>query len=350
MKRTGYLIGALGLFALAAWLMLPSRAPRVRRAPIEFPHAARPHEIERGEQRRTLSLPATPVVPASPPASPAAEQARGLYDPLHVALPPARSAIVIEAGALLDSPAGRMLLNCLSPPQAQALRELEERTGLAPLEQIERIALAAGSPGTSIAVMSGDFSALDFAQLADGQAIERVGRRAQLAERQGDGFALWDNRMLLVGQPAAVRAAVRRLDGEDSVAPSSLEGEMYGDAYGSVSGATLSGMLPGELGERLRAAADRVLLHVDASDDLLLVAEVHGAEREALAELSRALAGAMAVARLKAVHDDDRLLADLLDESRVIPGDGSFQLEVALPLASIERALGDCARHDADAP
>ena len=37
-------------------------------------------------------------------------------------------------------------------------------------------------------------------------------------------------------------------------------------------------------------------------------------------------------------------LADLLDESRVIPSPGSFQLEVALPLSSVERHLGECAR------
>jgi hypothetical protein len=94
----------------------------------------------------------------------------------------------------------------------------------------------------------------------------------------------------------------------------------------------------------VRGAAERVLLHVDAAGDLLLVAEVHGDRQEAIAELGRALAGALSVARLQALHDDDRLLADLLDESRVIPGDGSFQLEVALPLATIEEALGDCAR------
>jgi hypothetical protein len=38
------------------------------------------------------------------------------------------------------------------------------------------------------------------------------------------------------------------------------------------------------------------------------------------------------------------MLADLLDESRVIPGDGSFQVEMALPLATLADQLGECAR------
>jgi hypothetical protein len=86
-------------------------------------------------------------------------------------------------------------------------------------------------------------------------------------------------------------------------------------------------------------------LHVDATDDLLLVADVRGPDEELLAELGQSIAGALSLGRLQAVREDDRVLADLLDESRVIPSAGSFQLEVALPLATVERQLGECARN-----
>jgi len=346
LKRASYLIAAFALFGLAAWLMLPPRAPRVARAALEFPRGPRPHEIERDERRRTLAVPA--VARAGAGGASAEETSTVLVDPLHVALPPADLAVVLEAGTVLASPAGRMLLGCLSPPQADALRELETHTGFAPLQQLERVAFAESSTGQTTLLMSGDFASLDLKRLADGASLERIGAKASIATRDAQAVAVWDGRMLIVGEPGGVREALRRLDGEATPAPSPLSGEVYGEMYGALSGAALSRLLPATLGERVRGAAERVLVHVDATDDVLLVAEVHGARGDALAELGQALAGALAMGRLQAVRDDDRLLADLLDESRVIPGDGSFQLEVALPLATLEDALGACARAPAE--
>ena len=346
MRRASYLAAALGLFVLAAWLMLPQQKPRPPRAVLEFPRGPRPHEIERDERRRTLEVPAVAGVGAA--GASAEESPKRLVDPLHVALPPADLAVVVEAGAVLASPAGRMLLGCLSPPQAETLRELEGRTGFAPLEQIERVAFAESSAGDTTLLMSGDFSGLELARLTEGASPERAGSKGLMATRDSRGVAVWDGRMLIVGEPGSVRDALRRLDGEATPAASPLDGEMYGEMYGALSGAALSRLLPAALGERVRGAAERVLVHVDATDDLLLVAEVHGERPEALAELGRALAGALAMGRLQAVREDDRLLADLLDESRVIPGEGSFQLEVALPLSTLEEALGACARTPAD--
>jgi hypothetical protein len=327
---------------LAGWLMLPPSKPRLRRDALSFPHAPRPHEIERGERRRTLALPA---LAAGGGAAEAEDEVSltGRHDPLHVALPPAGLAIVVEAGMLFDSPAGRMLLGCLSPGESEALRDMEGRTGLAPLQQIERVAVSKGGEGTSLLLSSGDFSKLDLAAFAEGAAVERVGREAQLVELMDRTVAVWAGRMLLVGEASGVREALARLEGSAPIAPSTLEGEVYGEVYGALSGDALSRLLPAELGQRARAA-ERVLLHVDATGDLLLVAEVYGSDPDAIAELGRALAGALSIGRVKALHDDDRLLAELLEESRVIPDHGSFQLEVALPLASIEAALGDCAR------
>jgi hypothetical protein len=336
------LLAALGLFVLAAWLMLPERPPRPRRAELEFPRAPLPHDIEREERRRTLAVPIVAGGGAAGEAGGGA--ATVLVDPLHLALPPGDLAVVVEAGTVLASPAGRMLLGCLSPPQAEALHELEARTGFAPLEQLERVALAESAAGETTLLMSGDFSGLDLARLSDDASLEHVGSRALVATRDGGAVAVWDARMLLVGAPDGVREALRRLDGEAAPTPSPLSGEMYGEMYGTLSGAALSRLLPAVLGERVRGSAERVLVHVDATDDVLLVAEVHGAHREALEELGQALAGALAMGRLQAVRDDDRLLADLLDESRVIPGDGSFQLEMAVPLATLQETLGECAR------
>jgi hypothetical protein len=163
-------------------------------------------------------------------------------------------------------------------------------------------------------------------------------------EREEMSVAIWKGQLALFGDSNAVHEALARLEGEGPAPAPFPADEAYGEMYGSLSAASLSRLLPEELRERVAGAADRVLLHVDARDDLLLVADVRGQDDETLADLAQTVAGALSLGRLQAVREDDRLLADLLDESRVIPSQGSFQLEVALPLATVERQLGECAR------
>jgi hypothetical protein len=339
------LVAALALLALAAWLMLATEPPRARRAPVSFPRYPRSHDIERQARRRTLSLPAAAAgEPASgetvtdlPPAA---------LDPVHAALPPGNVQLVIEAGVLRDSPVGRRLLACLSPAQSDELRELEERTGFRPIEQLERIAIASGTyESETLVIAEGNFSEVDLTALSPGAGkLEAVGERALLAEQGDQTLALWDGRLLLLGDTRSVRDSLARLSG--GVPATDFATEAYGEIYGTLSSEVFSQLLPSELGERLRGAAERVFLHVDATDDVLLVAEVHGQHEDELSDLSMAIAGALSVARLQAVREKEVMLADLLDESRVIRGGTSFQLEMALPLATIERHLGECASED----
>jgi hypothetical protein len=347
LKRAGFLLAALALFVLAAWLMLGPESPRARRAALSFPRHPRPDDIERQERRRTLAVPngaAGEPARGDPNTDPPAPTPA--VDPVHAALPPSRVQVVVEAGVLRDSPLGRRLLACLSPAQSEGLREVEERTGFRPLQQLERIAIAGGAnDGQSLIIAEGDFRGVDIMPLApNADAMEALGERALLAEHGDQTLGFWDERLLLIGDAPSVRDALARLSG--GVPATTLSSEAYGEIYGTLSSEMLSQLLPDELGERLRGAADRVLLHVDATDDVLLVAEVHGQREEELADLGTAIAGALSVARLQAVRENDALLADLLDESRVIPGGKSFQLEMALPLATIERHLGECAGVD----
>jgi hypothetical protein len=346
LKRAVFLLAALALFSLAAWLMLAPEPPRARRAAVAFPRYPRSHDIERRERRRTLALPAGAARgPASGDLGAAPPPAAAL-DPVHAALPPGNVQLVIEAGVLRDSPVGRRLLACLSPAQSNELRELEVRTGFRPLEQLERVAIAGGAKeGETLLIAEGDFRELDFTLLApEAGEPETFGERALLAEHGDHTLGLWDERLLLLGDTLSVRDSLARLSG--GAPATDLSTEAYGEIYGTVPSEVFSRLLPGELGERLRGAADRVLLHVDATEDVLLVAEVHGQQENELSDLGMAIAGALSVARLSAVREKEALLADLLDESRVIPGSTSFQLEMALPLATIERHLGECASED----
>jgi hypothetical protein len=338
------LLAALGLLGLAAFLMIEPDAPRLQRKVLEFPRHARSHEIERREARKTLALPAR-VPEGGTKEEPQAEEdtPRELADPVLLALSsPDEMAIVLEAGALKDSPIGRMLLACQSPSAMAELEHFEQRTGFRPLEQLERIGITSGG-GKPVVVLSGDFSSFDPSLGATDTPVTTIGN-ARVLEREEMSVAIWKGQLALFGDSNAVHEALARLEGEGPAPAPFPADEAYGEMYGSLSAASLSRLLPEELRERVAGAADRVLLHVDARDDLLLVADVRGPNDKALADLAQTAAGALSLGRLQAVREDDRLLVDLLDESRVIPSQGSFQLEVALPLATVERQLGECAR------
>lgn len=344
LRNVGYLLGALALLGLAAFLMREPEAPRLQRKALEFPRYPRSHEIERRETRKTLALPAPRPNDGGATAEPAeAEAPRPLADPVLVALAsPDDMAFVLEAGALKDSPLGRMLLACQSPEALAEIERFEQRSGFRPLEQLERIGMTTHD-GQPVMVLSGDFSSFDPSFSAPGQAVTNVGN-ARVLDSEGASIAVWKGQMLVIGEPSGVHSAIDRLEGASPATASFQSDEAYGEMYGSLSGESLSRLLPEDLRDQLWGAADRVLLHVDATDDLLLVADVSGRDAAKLADLSRAVAGALSLGRLGAVREDDQLLADLLDESRVIPSEGSFQLEVALPLSSVERQLGECAK------
>jgi len=354
LKRTGFLLAALGLLVLAGWLMLEPAAPRLRRAALEFPRYARPHEVERQQRRSTFVLPhprerASRASDAGAPPDDSAEPAvavdEPVLDPVHVALAGGEIAFVVETGVLKDSPLGRMLLACLSPENEADLQELEQRTGLRPLEQLERIAVSSDAQGGEpVLILSGDLGGFDPGVLGDDATLEDYGKKTKLAVTSRRALGLWDGRLLVMGTPSGVRGTLARLEGEAPVPPSDLSSEAYGEVYGSISGRALSRLLPSQLAARASEAAQRVVLHVDATDDLLLVADVYGQDEDKLADLGVALGGALALGRLQAVEEKEALLSDLLDESRVTPGAGSFQFEMALPLETIERQLGECAR------
>jgi hypothetical protein len=65
-------------------------------------------------------------------------------------------------------------------------------------------------------------------------------------------------------------------------------------------------------------------------------------------DLGRSLGTAMTLGRLAAKKDGHDDLAQLLEVSKVIPDEGSFQIDVALPLDLVERTV--CAGIDGGSP
>lgn len=194
MKNVRYLLGAAVLLGLAAFSMSEPEAPRLRRKALEFPRYPRPHEIERREARKTLALPAPKPVDAGRPGEPAtageAAAPGDLADPVLVALASSDElALVLEAGALRDSPIGRMLLACQSPEMLAELERFEERAGFRPLEQLDRVGVTSHD-GKPVIVLSGDLASFDPGFFAPGVEVATIGG-ARVLEREDSAIAVW---------------------------------------------------------------------------------------------------------------------------------------------------------------
>jgi hypothetical protein len=143
-----------------------------------------------------------------------------------------------------------------------------------------------------------------------------------------------------------VRAALERLEGSGAQGPPAIdESQTYGEIYGVATAEAISELVPADqaaLAEKLRAAAARVELHVDASRDVGLVADVTGLAPRETDDLGKSIGAALALARLRAEAEGEHEFAELMDLARVIPDNGRFRLEMGLPLEVLEKHLRRC--------
>ncbi|WP_437572244.1 hypothetical protein [Sorangium sp. So ce542] len=352
MRHRAWLLAAVLLLGLAAWLMsrgdVEATSPK-KKARVEFPRGPREPELERSLRRRTLR----------PPALDPSAEPRPSRDPLLTALPTDRatSAVVFEASAIKESPAGKLWLDCmLAKLEMDSFDELEDEFGIDVLEDIDRIAATSGP----LVVVSGQFPSARLDSLR-GRRRAYGARGALFEDDEEEGlspvFGRWGDGLLLVGRDAeAVEAAIDRL--EDKVAPAPPlipEWASYGDAYGVLSADDVAELLEGsepDIAERLRGAVGQVELHVDASEDVAIVADVTGPVAADVDDLGKTLGTALSLARLKAQSDGEEQLVELLDLARVSPRNGRFSMDLALPLPMIQKAMGRCVerRRDGGAP
>jgi hypothetical protein len=340
-----WLLAAVLLFALAALLARSCGGVDevVQRAPPELPRQLRPAEARRMERRQTL-LPSSPQQPGRP------------RDPLVSALsaPDAGTALVFEANALRNSPVGQLLLDCLElsqsgpdagPSPLDALRSL----GIDPLQDVDRVAM--GDDGV---VVSGDFSRARWDALFAETPATPYGSQGQLyrmsAADGGSGpvVAAWGNQLLVVSSDeAAARASLDRVEGRGQTGRVLTDEQAYGDVYGVLGGEHLSALFEpadGSLGAQVRNVAKRVELHLDATRDVGLVAQVQGDDASGLELLGKALGGTLAAARARALATGDTESAELLEFARVVPGGKTFSLELAVPFEVLQARLAFCGR------
>jgi hypothetical protein len=349
-RQRVWLVLAVVLFALGAALMFWGQGdvPQPSTPQVEFPRRLRGREVERMTARRTRPLPPPAAETAGPPPQ---------RDPLLAALPrgKGRTALVFEANALRHSPVGELLLACMLRDGGSGLAQLKERTGVDPLQDLDRLVVTDDG-----VILSGNFGKARLSELLEGSDSRQYGEGARLytptvpaaadgAEpREHPSVASWNDQLLVFSRnPDGAREVVDRVEGRAGAdeAPLIDEESTYGEMYGVVSVAQLSKMLGNaqpELLARLGEVADSVELHVDARSDVAVVAEVKGSDADKVADLGKSLGAALSVARLQAQAEGQKELVELLDFARVRPDDGTFQLEVALPLAYLQQKLASC--------
>ncbi len=332
---------AVALLATASWLMSmgDSSPPGSAKRQVEFPKSPRTSEWQRIESRRTYQAPS--------PTQAAEEEIidQPLRDPLLYALAsgPGETRVVIEANALRHSPLGELMIDCLRPQESQEFTRLQERLGIDPLADLDRVAMSG-----SAVVLTGNFGRLnweEFEEASDSRAHGDAGTIFQPRSDAGAVAAVWRDELIIFAPEAgAAEEAIDRIEGRLQAEPALAEGESYGEVYGRISVeqlVALMGLEQDELAGRLRSAAKEVDLHVDASGDVAISADIRGPRGSELDDLGRSLAGAISLARLEARRQGEAELAELLDFAGVQRGEGQFTLELALPLELIRRHLQD---------
>lgn len=352
-RRLMFLWTAILLLAAAVALMLYGEepAPAPPEVSVNFPRRLNPEERRRMESRR--------VLPAPPPAT----EYRGPErprDPLLAALGSGKSAVVVEANAIRNSPVGKLLLECiLAESRENPIEQLKRESGVDVLQDLDRVALTEEG-----VIVSGHFGHARWDDLFKQRATSgRYGDSATLyrplarevtlrdgghiTRQPSESLATWSDQLLLVGDnDEALRAMIDRVEGRSAVGPPVLnETQTYGEIYGIVTADDLAKMFPsdqGDLAERFRTVAQRIEIHVDTSHDVGIVADVQGIDTSQVEDLGKSLGAALAVARVGAQQQDEKDLSDLLDLAKVKLEGDRFKMEMAIPLELLEKQLSKC--------
>ncbi len=313
------------------------------------------HEPAFAERQRMISRRTLPPAPRS---SEAAQNDLQMRDPLLTALPERGHALVVfEASVFGDLPIGRMLVRCMGAGGRELESDLD-RGGF------ERVAFAQLDDGRGLMAVEGDFRE----GLPDGRrAGTPYGDRAQVfappvssadagpgpRARRHEFSALWNGELWLSGDNADdLRQAIDRLEGR-GFARQAIDGnQAYGESYGYLDAEMIKRLLPRKLAQGIMDESMRIEFHVSGRDDIDLAIDASG-KVESTQDLGKAVAGALAMMRMKAVEDGDTRLARLLDLYAVRNVDTGFQLEAALTADFLVENFASCARgadSDAGAP
>lgn len=302
---------------------------------------------ERMTRRRMLSPRLLPTTASSKEKGPVTRSPR-MRDPLISAMPATvkKAAIIVEANALRYSPVGELFINCLMQREPEGLERLKQKSGVDPLKDLDRIAFV-----DDTLILSGNFAQARFTDLIPNSQSSQINDHTTLYQQSGkEVMAVWRNQIIVTGKTLeAIQPTLDRLEGKTSVdSPVIAEQDSYGEIYGLVSPQIVAQLFPNdqpELAQRLSTVADRIALHVDASKDIGIVADVTGPNPADIQDLAKALGTAFSLARFEAQRRGQHDIAQALDYARTVTAkDGKFRTELGLPLEIFKSRLQDCTR------
>ena len=308
---------------------------------MEIPRRLSAKEFERMRERQTLPEVARQSPIAERPAPPPRPR-----DPVLAALPdsPGRTTAVVEANALANSPIGELLLACARRGAKDPIEEIKESSGVDVLKDLDRVAIS----GKTV-LLSGQFGALKWEAASSSYGEKGAIYLAGSSDGAGrDSYlARWGDQMMLVGDSEEeLKAAIDRIEGRaPKGTPAIDESSTYGEVYGVLGNDLIEEILgkeQPELARHLQEAAQSIELHVSAMGDVGLSARVEGTDSQKVTDLAKSLGAALSLARLKAQADGDQELSELLDYAKVSASGDHFAVELALPMAFMEKHLAFC--------
>jgi len=350
-RRSIWILLALLLFLGAGWLMTSEFASlSPRRRPPKFPSYMRQDEVVRMVNRKhALMLKAWDSATKAQREN--IENQR--FDPLLVALSAVRTPrtlLIFEIAALEKLPAVQSLLNCMPKKVKDRALKFKDKTGIDPFTSIERAAVAG-----DMLLLSGDFSGANWGETFSGFQSEPYGKDGMFyshsgpndAGPRGSSFLVWKDEMIVsTDDPEMARRVVDLLEGREGFEKEGFpELDTYGQIYGEISVKDAMEALSDskdDLAKRFGEAISSVKIHVDASEDVVMTAEMSGEDPDRVNDVAKSMGAALSLLRVKARSDEDRNFTELLDYARIHPEGGSFILDLALPLDFIQRSLSNC--------
>ncbi len=267
-------------------------------------------------------------------------------DPLEaaVAVGGDKGAVFVEVNALQETPLVKKMLRCRGQDAEGALQRIQEKIGLDPTRDIDRVALTDG-----VVAASGFFDNLTMpSELGEGTPLGDDATLYEIKDDNGEMLhvARLSNDMLLFGNSEKqVKDAVGRVRGEVPVPATSLpvSGAM-GDVYGRMSGPFIAGLLATSQNPMAQRAAELIqdgMVRATVGEHVAMSMDFSATDEASAEDLSRTLGGLIAAGRLQAVQENDKVLERLLEKARVKPTDGGrFELDLALPGDLMLDAMG----------
>jgi hypothetical protein len=307
-----------------------------------------------------VTQPKAAVAPIAAPAPVAAP----VMDPVFTALATTQggTAVVVEANALRNTPAGQLAVDCFLEAREQdgnenPFEKLRDEARVDVMRDLDRVAIM--DEGV---VLTGHFAQARWDRLMTKDEVARpYGAKATVYERpdrigpdgrryprrSSEAIASWGDDLLYVGDKGMERTkqVIDTLEGRvQTPAPVLTPDQAYGEIYGVISGKHVAELLPSELrtlGERLPELMHHVEVHVDAARDVRVSAELKGVAPENVDELAASLEAGLEMARAKAKKRNP-LMAKVLDGVRLVRSGNQLRVEAEAPLAMLETELAWC--------